>query len=302
MAIRNPGDLKAALRPGQRILGLDVGTKTIGIAIADSSLTVASPLETLKRGKFQGDAERLRKIIAERQVGALVIGLPLNMDGSEGPRCQSVRQFARNLLERLETDIAFWDERLSTAAVTRTLIEADASRKRRAELVDKLAASYILQGALDAMKHAASIADEGGTALTDAARRSPAMRAPENGILALDHVQVTVPKEREEEAKRFYGEILGLREIEKPTALKARGGAWYALGPTQFHLAIEPGADGGPSRRHVCFRVADLEAMRTRLAAAGCIIDEEQPQADGLSRFFTRDPAGNRIEIGERAH
>jgi putative Holliday junction resolvase len=152
MAIRNPGDLKAALRPGQRILGLDLGTKTIGIAIADSSLTVASPLETLKRGKFQADAERLKRLVEERQVGALVIGLPLNMDGSEGPRCQSVRQFARNLLERFDIDIAFWDERLSTAAVTRTLLDADASRRRRAELVDKLAAAYILQGALDAMK------------------------------------------------------------------------------------------------------------------------------------------------------
>ena len=152
MAIRNPADLKGALQPGRRILGLDVGTKTIGIAISDSSLTVATPLETVKRGKFQADAERLRGLIAERQVGALVIGLPLNMDGSEGPRCQSVRQFARNLLERIDIDVAFWDERLSTAAVTRTLLEADASRRRRAELVDKLAASYILQGALDALK------------------------------------------------------------------------------------------------------------------------------------------------------
>jgi putative Holliday junction resolvase len=152
MAIRNPADLPGLIRPGQRILGLDLGSKTIGMAISDSSLTVASPLETLKRGKFQADAERLRQVIQERQVGALVIGLPLNMDGSEGPRCQSVRQFGKNFLERMEIPVAFWDERLSTAAVTRTLLDADASRRRRAELVDKLAASYILQGALDAIK------------------------------------------------------------------------------------------------------------------------------------------------------
>jgi putative Holliday junction resolvase len=152
MAIRNPADLPGLIRPGQRILGLDLGTKTIGMAISDSSLTVASPLDTLKRGKFRADAERLRQVTEERQVGALVIGLPLNMDGSEGPRCQSVRQFAKNLLECFESEIAFWDERLSTAAVTRTLLEADASRRRRSELVDKLAASYILQGTLDWLK------------------------------------------------------------------------------------------------------------------------------------------------------
>jgi putative Holliday junction resolvase len=152
MAIRNPEELPGLVAPGRRILGLDVGTKTVGLAISDGTLTVATPLETVKRGKFQADADRLARLIAERDVAALVIGLPLNMDGSEGPRCQSVRQFARNLLERLDIDIAFWDERLSTAAVTRTLIEADASRRRRAELVDKLAASYILQGALDAIK------------------------------------------------------------------------------------------------------------------------------------------------------
>lgn len=152
MAIRNPADLKPLLKPGQRILGLDVGTKTIGLALSDSSHTVATPVTTIKRRKFQADAAALAEVIAERQVGALIIGLPLNMDGSEGPRCQSVRQFARNLLERADLEIAFWDERLSTAAVTRTLIDADASRQRRAELVDKLAAAYILQGALDALK------------------------------------------------------------------------------------------------------------------------------------------------------
>jgi len=133
-------------------MGLDVGSKTIGIALADATLTVASPLETIRRSKFARDAERLAALIAEREVGGLVIGLPVNMDGSEGPRCQSVRQFARNLLERLDLPVAFWDERLSTAAVERMLVrEADLSRQRRAVLVDKLAAAYILQGALDAL-------------------------------------------------------------------------------------------------------------------------------------------------------
>ena len=151
MPVLSLAQLKETLGPGRRLLGLDVGAKTIGIAIADSRLTVASPLVTLRRGKFAADAERLKALIAERAVGGLVIGLPLNMDGSEGPRCQSVRQFAANLLERIDVAVAFWDERLSTAAVTRALIAADMSRKRRAEVVDKAAAAYILQGALDAL-------------------------------------------------------------------------------------------------------------------------------------------------------
>jgi putative Holliday junction resolvase len=154
MAIRNPRDLKAVLRPGQRLLGLDVGTKTIGMALSDATLTVASPMGTIARSKFSRDADALKKIVEDRDVGGMILGLPLNMDGSEGPRCQSVRQFARNLQDRMDIDIAFWDERMSTMAVSRTLIEADASRQRRAELVDKLAAGYILQGALDAMKNA----------------------------------------------------------------------------------------------------------------------------------------------------
>jgi putative Holliday junction resolvase len=149
MAIRNPTELKQNLEPGQRLLGLDVGSKTLGLAISDASLTIASPLETLRRSRFADDAERLRRIITERDVGGLVIGLPVSMDGREGPSCQSVRQFAQNLLEVLDIDIAFWDERLSTAAVERTLIEADLSRKRRREVIDKMAAAYILQGALD---------------------------------------------------------------------------------------------------------------------------------------------------------
>jgi putative Holliday junction resolvase len=151
MAIRNPAELKQILKRGQRILGLDVGTKTIGLAISDASLTVASPLTTIARTKFTEDARRIARVIDERGVGALVIGLPVSMDGREGRRCQSVRQFARNLSEVIAIDMAFWDERLSTAAVERTLIEADMSRKRRAEVVDKLAAAFILQGALDRM-------------------------------------------------------------------------------------------------------------------------------------------------------
>ena len=154
MLVRNPSELKASLNPGERLMGLDVGAKTIGIALSDPALGIATPRETLRRGKFQKDAERLLALIDEERIGGLVIGLPLNMDGSEGPRCQSVRQFAANLLARRDIRIALWDERLSTVAVTRTLVAADMSRKRRAEVVDKLAAAYILQGALDAMAKA----------------------------------------------------------------------------------------------------------------------------------------------------
>ena len=142
-------ELDGSLAPGTRLLGLDLGAKTIGLALADGTLIVASPHATIRRTKFTADAEELRRLIEQHGIGGLVIGLPVNMDGSEGPRCQSVRQFAANLLERFDIPIAFWDERLSTAAVTRALIEADVSRKRRAEVVDKMAAAYILQGALD---------------------------------------------------------------------------------------------------------------------------------------------------------
>ncbi|HYM32897.1 MAG TPA: Holliday junction resolvase RuvX [Candidatus Cybelea sp.] len=153
MLASNPADLRIRLKAGARLLGLDVGTKTIGLALSDAGLVIASPLGTIRRGKFTKDAETLRQVIGRHGVGGLVIGLPINMDGSEGPRCQSVRQFAANL-DKLMPDMpmAFWDERLSTAAVTRTLLEADASRKRRAEVVDKLAAAYILQGALDGLR------------------------------------------------------------------------------------------------------------------------------------------------------
>ena len=158
MTIRNIFELKSLIRPGDRLLGLDLGTKTIGLAIADGTLTVATPLDTIRRTKFTKDAEALLAVFDARQVGALVIGLPLNMDGSEGPRCQSTRQFATNLMAKRALEIAFWDERLSTAAVTRTLLDADASRVRRAELVDKMAAAYILQGALDAIRRGAPAA------------------------------------------------------------------------------------------------------------------------------------------------
>jgi len=141
--------LNELLDAGAPLLGLDLGAKTIGLALSDGALIVASPNTTIRRTKFTADAEALRRHVEQHGVGGLVIGLPVNMNGSEGPRCQSARQFAANLLEQFDIPIAFWDERLSTAAVTRTLLEADISRKRRAEVVDKMAAAYILQGALD---------------------------------------------------------------------------------------------------------------------------------------------------------
>ena len=150
MSISTLQDLKAQLPTGLRLLGLDVGTKTIGLALSDPSLTVASPLQTIRRTKFTQDAQALEAIISEHGVGGLLVGLPLNMDGSEGRACQSVRQFAANLLERIDLPLAFQDERLSTAAVERMLVkEADMTRTHRAKVVDKAAAAYILQGALD---------------------------------------------------------------------------------------------------------------------------------------------------------
>ena len=152
MAIRDLHDLTAALAPESRLLGLDVGAKTVGLALSDVTLTIATPYRTLRRTTFARDADDLVRAIEEHGVGGLVIGLPVLMDGSEGARCQSVRQFAANLLERVDIPIAFWDERLSTAAVERMLIrEADMSRRRRAQVIDKAAAAYILQGALDAL-------------------------------------------------------------------------------------------------------------------------------------------------------
>ena len=135
-----------------KLLGLDLGTKTIGVAISDGMRYSATPLITIKRLKFTADAEVLLSLIADNAAVGIVLGLPLNMDGSEGPRAQSTRAFARSLAQKTAIPIAFWDERLSTAAVTRTLIEADTRRDRRAEVVDKLAASYILQGALERLR------------------------------------------------------------------------------------------------------------------------------------------------------
>jgi putative Holliday junction resolvase len=138
--------------PIGKIMCLDLGTKTIGVAISDGMRYSATPLETIKRTKFTQDAVRIIQLVAENQVVAIILGLPLNMDGSEGPRVQSTRAFARNLAPKIDLPIAFWDERLSTSAVTRMMIEADLRRDRRAEVVDKLAASYILQGALDRLR------------------------------------------------------------------------------------------------------------------------------------------------------
>ncbi len=152
MPLLDLATLRDLLPKGKRLLGLDLGAKTIGLALSDAGLAIASPLRTLKRTKFTADAAALKALIDEHDVGGLVLGLPVNMDGTEGPRCQSTRQFAANLLEKFDIPIAFQDERLSTAAVERVLIdEADMTRKRRGEVVDKMAAAYILQGALDAM-------------------------------------------------------------------------------------------------------------------------------------------------------
>ncbi|MBT5616056.1 MAG: Holliday junction resolvase RuvX [Flavobacteriales bacterium] len=153
MPVKPIQDLKSDRRRDSRLMGLDLGSKTIGLALSDVTLTIASPLETIMRTKFAKDAARLQALITEHDVGGLVIGLPVSMDGTEGPRCQSTRDFATNLLQHIDLPIAFWDERLSTAAVQRVLIkEADMTRKRQGEVVDKMAAAYILQGALDAMK------------------------------------------------------------------------------------------------------------------------------------------------------
>lgn len=149
MAIVDVVDIAAGLARGQRLLGLDVGSKTIGLALSDATLTIATPVETIRRTKFKADADALLAVAAAREAGGLILGLPINMNGTEGPRCQSVRQFAKNLEARTDLPMAFWDERLSTAAVMRTMMDADLSRRRRGQLVDMLAAGYILQGALD---------------------------------------------------------------------------------------------------------------------------------------------------------
>lgn len=152
-------ELPGVLTDGRRLLCLDLGTKTIGMAVSDPGLTVASPIDTIRRGRIDADVASLARVMAEYSIGALVLGLPLNMDGTEGPRAQATRAFVRNLRHREATlpvpvRAVLWDERLSTAAVQRFMTdEADMTRKRRGEVVDKMAAAFILQGALDALSH-----------------------------------------------------------------------------------------------------------------------------------------------------
>lgn len=146
-------EFATSLPPMGALAGLDLGTATIGVAVSDGLRSVASPIETIRRKKFTLDAEKLLAICTARDIRGLILGLPLNMDGSEGPRCQATRAFARNLSAKTDLPIGFWDERLSTVAAERALLEADTSRKRRAEVIDHVAAGYILQGALDRLRH-----------------------------------------------------------------------------------------------------------------------------------------------------
>jgi putative holliday junction resolvase len=147
-------DLAKRLAGTQRLMGIDLGTETIGLALSDVARSLATPLETLKRTKFSTDAAKLLARAKQFDVAAFVVGLPLNMDGSEGPRAQATRAFVRNLTNLSAIPCVFWDERLSTAAVTRELISQDASRAKRAQVIDRMAAAYILQGALDRLNHA----------------------------------------------------------------------------------------------------------------------------------------------------
>ena len=153
MIIEDIRDFVAVLPANRAIAGLDLGDKTIGVAISDLRRSVATPIEVIRREKFTLDAARLLALLAARGAVAIILGLPLNMDGSEGPRVQSTRAFARNLVRLTDMPVTYWDERLSTVAATRALIEADTSRKRRNEVIDQVAAGYILQGALDRMAH-----------------------------------------------------------------------------------------------------------------------------------------------------
>jgi putative Holliday junction resolvase len=146
------GVFKGRLPAGRRLIGIDLGTKTLGLALSDVTRIVASPLETMKRTKFAADAGRLLALAQEHEVAGFVLGFPANLDGTEGPRAQATRAFARNVNALSDIPILLWDERLTTAAAERTLLEADASRRRRAELIDKLAATIILQTALDRMR------------------------------------------------------------------------------------------------------------------------------------------------------
>jgi putative Holliday junction resolvase len=145
-------ELRPLIGSRQRLIGIDLGTKTIGVALSDVERRIATPLETIRRTKFTKDADRLHALAEQHDVAAIVIGLPLNMDGTEGPRAQATRAFVRNFGARTVRPCVFWDERLSTAAVLRSLIEQDASRAKRAEVIDKMAAAYILQGSLDRLR------------------------------------------------------------------------------------------------------------------------------------------------------
>jgi len=149
MILADPAALDEAVPGDARLMGLDVGAKTIGLALSDTRRVIATPLETIRRRRFRDDAERLFAVIDTCGVGGLVIGLPLTLSGSDGPRTQSMRQFARNLLSLRDLPVVLWDERLSTVAVERQMIAADMTRKRRAEIIDRVAAAYILQGCLD---------------------------------------------------------------------------------------------------------------------------------------------------------
>jgi putative pre-16S rRNA nuclease len=149
MILDNPVELREVMLADVRLMGLDVGTKTIGLALSDTRRIIATPLETIRRRRFREDLTRLFALVDAHSVGGLVIGLPLTLAGVDGPRTHSVRQFARNLLAFRNLPIAFWDERLSTAAVTREMIAHDMTRKRRAAIVDRVAAAYILQGCLN---------------------------------------------------------------------------------------------------------------------------------------------------------
>lgn len=153
MIIEHIREFAGTLPPRTCLLGLDLGDKTIGMAISDDGLMIASPHDTIRRTKFTKDAELLLSVADEYSVGGIVLGLPVNMDGTEGPRCQSTRQFGANLAGKTDLPIGFWDERMSTQAMERHLIAQDVTRKRRAEVIDKLAAQFILQGALDFLRN-----------------------------------------------------------------------------------------------------------------------------------------------------
>ena len=153
MIIDDIAEFAAGLPQTGALAGLDLGTKTIGVAVSDGLRNVATPLETIKRQKFTADAQALNQILDHRAVAGIVLGLPFNMDGTEGPRCQATRAFARNFARLSDLPVTYWDERLSTVAAERALLEADTSRAKRAVVIDHVAAGYILQGALDRLAH-----------------------------------------------------------------------------------------------------------------------------------------------------